>query len=244
MCTTVKVVLIGDSCVGKSAVAQGLAELSCHPDAAQQEVGRSSPARATASGTLAPATRHHVPTLGVEFYQSFVTTVGPPDSIMKLNVWDMGGLPRVRSLISPYFHKADTLVLVYSRDDLATLHSLQTRWLRLPAVALTRPSLVYVVGTTLPAWCAKPGSLDPPRRARFTEALAAVVQAAVAAFPSAKQVVAIDTVIGCVHSCRALQTRLASDAVVHKVGTVCSGPLGTLLPERATRAKPWGCAVS
>jgi len=101
MATEYKVVMIGESNVGKSAIVFR----SVHP-------------------TDDISTR---PTLAVAFALKRVTT--PSGSVIPLNLWDTAGSERFRSITRMYFKGSLAALLVFSLDSLESFEAASTYWI-------------------------------------------------------------------------------------------------------------------
>lgn len=101
MATEFKVVMIGESNVGKSAIVFR----SVHP-------------------TDDISTR---PTLAVAFALKRVTT--PSGSVIPLNLWDTAGSERFRSITRMYFKGSLAALLVFSLDSLESFEAASTYWI-------------------------------------------------------------------------------------------------------------------
>ncbi|XP_061304565.1 ras-related protein Rab-10-like isoform X3 [Pezoporus flaviventris] len=102
----VKIVMAGESCVGKTSIVRRYTEPS------------SPPAGAPTSSYLA--------TIGIDFKVKAVTF---NDTRVKLQIWDTAGQERFHTLSTSYFRGAQGFVLVYDITNLDSFHSI-TSWMR------------------------------------------------------------------------------------------------------------------
>ncbi|XP_057253680.1 ras-related protein Rab-10-like isoform X2 [Pezoporus wallicus] len=102
----VKIVMAGESCVGKTSIVRRYTEPS------------SPPAGAPTSSYLA--------TIGIDFKVKSVTF---NDTRVKLQIWDTAGQERFHTLSTSYFRGAQGFVLVYDITNLDSFHSI-TSWMR------------------------------------------------------------------------------------------------------------------
>ncbi|KAM9575076.1 ras-related protein Rab-10-like isoform 3-T3 [Guaruba guarouba] len=102
----VKIVMAGESCVGKTSIVRRYTEPG------------SPPAGAPTSSYLA--------TIGIDFKVKAVTF---NDTRVKLQIWDTAGQERFHTLSTSYFRGAQGFVLVYDITNLDSFHSI-TSWMR------------------------------------------------------------------------------------------------------------------
>jgi Ras-related protein Rab-18 len=111
-----KIVLVGDSAVGKSSLLLRFAE-----------------------GTFAdlPAT------VGVDF--RVVTLDNVRGQRVKLTCWDTAGQEKFRTLTSSYYRGANGVILVYSVADLHSFSHIETSWMEEARRYVNNPNVVYMV---------------------------------------------------------------------------------------------------
>ena len=119
MLSTYKVVVVGSSGVGKTAIVQRLVDKSFSDDGQ--------------------------PTIGVEF-KCFTTKIG--DDSVKLNIWDTAGQEKFRSVSKAYFRNAVGAVLVYSLNDRDSFDDLG-RWLNDLQSLAAPNCAIFAVGNKL-----------------------------------------------------------------------------------------------
>lgn len=111
-----KVVLIGDSGVGKTAIINNLAGNEFHES--------------------------HITTIGVDFSCKDINVDG---TIVRLEVWDTAGQVRFRAISSSYYRAARAIIVVYAVDDAATFNNIRM-WLECIEHNTNVPPIVYLVG--------------------------------------------------------------------------------------------------
>ncbi|KAK8863568.1 hypothetical protein M9Y10_011254 [Tritrichomonas musculus] len=119
MLSTYKVVVVGASGVGKTAIVQRLVDGSF--------------------------TDEGQPTIGVEF-KCYTTRVG--DDKVKLNIWDTAGQEKFRSVSKAYFRNAVGAILVYALNDRNSFDELG-RWLNDLQSLSTPNCVILAVGNKL-----------------------------------------------------------------------------------------------
>ncbi|XP_059580121.1 ras-related protein Rab-10 isoform X2 [Alligator mississippiensis] len=97
----VKLVLAGESCVGKTSVLRAYAEPGPRPAAS------------------------YLPTVGIDFK---VKTITFNDTTVKLQIWDTAGQERFHTLSTSYFRGAQGFVLVYDITNSDSFQSI-TNWM-------------------------------------------------------------------------------------------------------------------
>jgi small GTP-binding protein len=98
-CWSVRIVLLGDSMVGKSTLVLRAA-------------GR-------------PLPKPLAPTIGIDYDRAYVTVEGEKFS---LQLWDTAGQERFRSIVDGYYRGAACLLLCIASDSLESLKSVQDHW--------------------------------------------------------------------------------------------------------------------
>ncbi|XP_033925495.1 ras-related protein Rab-10-like isoform X2 [Melopsittacus undulatus] len=98
----VKIVMAGESCVGKTSIVRRYTEPSGAP------------------------TSSYLATIGIDFKVKAVTF---HDTRVKLQIWDTAGQERFHTLSTSYFRGAQGFVLVYDITNLDSFHSI-TSWMR------------------------------------------------------------------------------------------------------------------
>ena len=115
--TTIKVVLLGDSGVGKTSISRMFTSETMNMDQA--------------------------PTVGASFTSKSVTT--STGQSVKLNIWDTAGQERFRSLAPIYYRDSHAVVIVYSITDQKTYENLPY-WLEMIRKNLDPPPYTVIVG--------------------------------------------------------------------------------------------------
>jgi small GTP-binding protein len=72
------------------------------------------------------------------------TVILEDGSTLTLNVWDTAGQERFRSIISLYFKKVDTVILVFDRTNPDSFHQLSTTLTTIKNTAITDPIFLLV----------------------------------------------------------------------------------------------------
>lgn len=118
-----KIVLIGDSSVGKTTIINRL--------------------------STDEFTEKHISTIGVDFCFKCIEVDGIP---MKLQIWDTAGQERFRSVSRSYYRGADGIIVVYAIDDTRSFQNVR-KWLteidsgdRSGGSNTTPPTVKYLVG--------------------------------------------------------------------------------------------------
>ena len=94
-----KVILVGDSGVGKSSIIRYLN-----------------------SGTkITPSTNSNVPTIGIDF---IIKNIKKTDYSVKLQIWDTSGQERFKCITNAYYRGANTCIFVFSMEDRHTFENI------------------------------------------------------------------------------------------------------------------------
>ena len=111
-----KVVLIGDSGVGKDDIINNLAGNEFYES--------------------------HITTIGMDSVSKDIDVDG---TIVRLEVWDTAGQERFRAISSSYYRAARAIIVIYSIDDVATFNNV-CMWLECIEHNTSVPPIVYLVG--------------------------------------------------------------------------------------------------
>lgn len=95
-----KILLVGDSGVGKSAIATRFADKIFSPS--------------------------YISTIGVDFK---VVTISVRDKPIKLQIWDTAGQERFRVITSSYYRGAHAVIIVYDVTEQASLDAVESIWI-------------------------------------------------------------------------------------------------------------------
>lgn len=116
-CTT-KVIILGDSGVGKSSLMARFLENRFSPEAER--------------------------TIGVEFGTRMV--VSPNARNVKLCIWDTAGHEKYRSIIKSYYRKSNCVVMVYDVSNTESFDSVEQYWFREVSKNVDSSARYFVVG--------------------------------------------------------------------------------------------------
>ena len=115
-----KVLLVGDSAVGKSSIARRFAE---------DEFDDS-----------------FIATIGVDLK---VQTFEVGGKVVKLQLWDTAGQERFRSITNTYFRGADCIILVYDVTDAATFDAATAQWMTAIRTHASERASIFLVGNKM-----------------------------------------------------------------------------------------------
>lgn len=113
---TYKIILLGDSSVGKTAIIQRFFQNDFQ--------------------------ENHITTIGVDFRFKNVDIDG---TVVSLQVWDTAGSERFRTITSSYYRGADAVIIVYAVDCTETFQNVCT-WIKDIDEHVSWPLVKYLVG--------------------------------------------------------------------------------------------------